>query len=564
MDELTISSSIPSPTDPIFGPVPLPEWVEELRPWQWDAVGQIHEAFDAGIRLVLLDAGTGAGKSLIGELVRRIGSWNSVYSCTTKNLQDQYERDFPYAQVVKGRSNYWTQSGKLDRWGNKANRDQRYSEITCADCTYSADDGCRWCMNRNLCPYVVAKTKAELAELAVVNTSLFITDSNLGKGAFTGRDLVVLDEADELEHVLLNHVEIVISQARMERLGLLPPARKTVEKTWPAWVRDEAIPAVRNYLDTLTHPREADSKGIREYKAIVTLLDNLRMLEVELESGGWVYDGWNNGEVIFRPVRVSKYGNLLWDHGKRFLLMTATPISPALLLEEIGWEEEFEVVSIPNMFPVENRPVHIVPVADMSFKEKMRTEGQSWKDMVDGVRAILNKHPEERVLIHTVSYELARCIKEGLKLDPSPPTAHSRRPIITYTESAGKEEALAAYKAQSNSVLIASSMGRGVDLPHDLCRVQIIAKIDFLNLKDKRVNTRLYSQGGTAWYRMHAIRSLIQSCGRGMRSKDDHCVTYVLDSQFKTNLWKSDYLFPEWFKDAIGFRISPRMLGINK
>lgn len=562
---------IPLPADEMFGSAPWPDWVRGFRPHQWDATLQATEAFDAGIKLVLLDAGTGAGKSLIAEMIRRYNNWRSVLSCTTKSLQDQYVHDFPHAAVVKGRSNYWTESGKLDAWGKPAPRYQKWSDITCADCTYNAESGCRWCGLRNLCPYVVAKTKAELADLAVVNTSLFITDSNLGRGAFTGRDLVVLDEADKLEDELLGHVEINISEARRERMGLLAPRRKTVEKTWPAWVQGEAIPCVTDYLAGLKRPNDpgtyiggpASSKEIKEYKSTVTLLDNLRLLEQELQAGGWVYDGYDRGDVIFRPVRVSSYGHLLWSHGRRFLLMTATPISPELMLEEIGWEEEYEVVTIPNMFPIENRPVYPIPVADMSYKAKVNSGGGTWDEMVEGVRAVLNKHPNERILVHTVSYELARHIKDGLKLNPSPPTDQSNRPIITYTESRGKEDALRDYKSYPNSVLIASSMDRGVDLPGDLCTVQVIAKIPFPNMKDKRINARMFSVGGTAWYRIQAIRSLIQMCGRGMRSKDDTCVTYVLDEQFKTNLWKSDHLFPKWFTDAISFRMNKRQLGLK-
>lgn len=558
-----MTTEVPQPSDSMFGPVPLPSWVEELRPFQWEAVERINEAFDAGIRLVLLDAGTGTGKSLVGELVRRTRQANSIYACTTKALQDQYARDFPYAQVVKGRSNYLTESGKLDENGKRASRDQRWSEITCADCTWSLEDGCRWCFNRNLCPYVIAKTKAEMSELAVVNTSLFLTDSNKGRGSFTGRDLVVLDEADELENELLNHVEIVVSQRAMDRMRMLPPARKTVEDAWVSWVRDEAIPRVRDYLDGLTPLHRAKGKEIREYKSTATLLDNLRMLEGELGVGNWIYDGYDTGQVIFRPIRVGKYGkSLLWPHGKRFLLMTATAISPELMLEEIGWDEEFEVVSVPNLFPVKSRPVHITPVSDMSFKEKIRTDGESWDEMVEGVRAVLNRHPNERILVHTVSYDLARHIKDGLKRNPSPPTDQSNRPIITYTASREKADALQNYKSHSNSVLIASSMDRGVDLPGDWCRVQVVAKISFLPIKDRRVSARMYSKGGMAWYRMHAIRALIQACGRAMRSKDDWCITYVLDSQFKSNLWKSDHLFPRWYTDAVDFSVSKRTLGL--
>ena len=49
----------------------LPSWVTELRPAQIDAVQQVSDLYDQGKKVVFLDAPTGAGKTLIGELVRR-------------------------------------------------------------------------------------------------------------------------------------------------------------------------------------------------------------------------------------------------------------------------------------------------------------------------------------------------------------------------------------------------------------------------------------------------------------------------------------------------------------
>ena len=48
----------------------LPEWVREIRPHQRDAVDQAIEEFEAGKKCVVIDAPTGSGKTLIGELVR--------------------------------------------------------------------------------------------------------------------------------------------------------------------------------------------------------------------------------------------------------------------------------------------------------------------------------------------------------------------------------------------------------------------------------------------------------------------------------------------------------------
>ena len=79
---------------------------------------------------------------------------------------------------------------------------------------------------------------------------------------------------------------------------------------------------------------------IRELRAITNLCgDFQRLLDVEtgLRSGNWVYDGYGEGYVVFKPISVAPYGNTyLWRHGKRFLLMSATIISADELAASLG------------------------------------------------------------------------------------------------------------------------------------------------------------------------------------------------------------------------------------
>ena len=60
-----------------------------MRPRQIPAVDVIVEAFEAGKRIVVLEAPTGAGKTVIAEAVRRRLKVPALYVCTDKLLQDQ-------------------------------------------------------------------------------------------------------------------------------------------------------------------------------------------------------------------------------------------------------------------------------------------------------------------------------------------------------------------------------------------------------------------------------------------------------------------------------------------
>jgi ATP-dependent DNA helicase DinG len=68
-------------------------------------LNEIAEAFNSGYRYVLLEAPTGFGKSAVGMAVAM--TLGSSYICTsTKDLQAQYKRDFPFICVAKGMSNF--------------------------------------------------------------------------------------------------------------------------------------------------------------------------------------------------------------------------------------------------------------------------------------------------------------------------------------------------------------------------------------------------------------------------------------------------------------------------
>ena len=224
--------------------------------------------------------------------------------------------------------------------------------------------------------------------------------------------------------------------------------------------------------------------------------------------------------------------------------MSATIISPDQMADSLGIpDEDWEVVRVPMTFPVENRPIYQIPVASMTFKEKETSEPA----MAEGVLKVVEMHPGERVLVHAVSYHLAKTISDFLKM-------HSNRVVVTYTNAGEKESALRRYRETEGAVLVASSMDRGVDLKGDDCRVVIIAKIPYPSLKDPQVSKRMHMPGGEEWYSVQTVRTIVQMTGRGVRSKTDWAKTYILDAQFGMNVYKRNkMLFPKWWRDAVKF-----------
>ena len=225
----------------------LPDWFNGYRDNQFSVIAKVLKAFETS-DLVILDAPTGSGKTLIGESVRQLGKFRkTLYICNTKTLQDQFMRDFDYAKLLKGRSNYPVAG---DKW----------MEITAADCTWDGNN-CSWCGFKSKCPYEKAKSEALSAELAVLNTSYFLTECN-HIGLFKGRDLVIVDEADTLENELMGFVSLEISAKRVRELGLGEPEKVTKPESWVEWT-EQAIDKVRNKVGLLSE--DYDSNDVKVF-----------------------------------------------------------------------------------------------------------------------------------------------------------------------------------------------------------------------------------------------------------------------------------------------------------
>lgn len=539
----------------------LPPWCDGLRPGQENAIAAISDAFAAGHRFVVLDGPTGSGKSLVGEMSRQMLDTRGIYLCTTKSLQQQFATDFTEGALIKGRSNYPTAD-------YPEMFDDPVSPITAGDCTKERvelpacgscppvendedNEGlhCHFCHGVESCEYEMAKARALYADLMIANVSYFLTEAN-GPGRVCGgnregghspdphgRGLVIIDEADLGEQELLSFAEVHISARRQQRWGLKPP-KVTVADDWPEWVANYAIPKLERVRSLL--PRGMDIKAMRERKALTQLIGDLRAIDFSTDN--WLYVGSDVTGIRFKPVRVDQMAQkLLWRHGRRFLLMSATVVSAQEMATTLGIDS-FAYVEMPSSFAPERRPVIVRPVADMSRKVAETSENGNYEEMGQEIARILDDYPNERVLVHTVSFALTEYLQGVLDSDR----------VLTYKAAAQRDEVLARYRATPGAVLLAPSLDRGIDLKDDDCRVVIVAKVPWLDLSDKQTAARLYSPGGGHWYATATIRTLVQMLGRGMRHEDDYMDGYILDKQFTGNLYKRyGYLFPRWFSEAL-------------
>jgi Rad3-related DNA helicase len=510
---------------PLYQPQ-LPEKFTTLSQAQYDAVCDIVYGLTHN-KVVVLDAPTGSGKTVIAETVRQLLGYRGLYVCHSKTLQDQFFTDFPNSGIVKGRSNYLPV--------------RRVAGVTCADCN-KHEKICSWCPNVSDCSYERAKSSALRSTVAVINSTYFLTECN-GPGRFSGRQLGILDEADTLEQELLRFVEIRITPAMQSRLGIKPPSKITKEDAWYSWV-EYASSRVRTQRLRLS-PDEQDVKLIRRYKYVENLYSRLSLLAEGLENKDWIYTGGKSTpDISFKPVVVDRLGrNYIWGHCGKFLVMSASIISPSVLLEDLGYDGEFSTINMDSSFDIKNRTVKVTPVANMSRAANERTE------LADGIQRIAERHPTDRILLHTVSYDLATWLTDELV------ARNLGRRILTYKSASERDSTVSEYRNTEGAILVSPSLDRGVDFRDEDCRVNVICKVPFPYLGDKQVSERLYSRpNGQTWYNVQTVRTIVQMTGRGTRHQEDYSVNYILDKQF-SGLWsKARGLFPQWWKDSLDWR----------
>ena len=157
----------------------------------------------------------------------------------------------------------------------------------------------------------------------------------------------------------------------------------------------------------------------------------------------------------------------------------------------------------------------------------------------DAVKAIMSEHKSEKGIIHCHTYKIANYLKKSIR---------SKRLIVHNSEN--REEMLKKHMTSKEpTVLLSPSMTEGVDLKGDLSRFQIICKVPYPYLGDPIIRKRMAKN--EKWYPMQTAMSIVQSCGRSVRSVDDSAVTYILDSDWRRFYSMNKDVFPFGFSRCL-------------
>jgi ATP-dependent DNA helicase DinG len=94
------------------------------------------------------------------------------------------------------------------------------------------------------------------------------------------------------------------------------------------------------------------------------------------------------------------------------------------------------------------------------------------------------------------------------------------------------------------------AFSEGQDWKYDVCDAQILLKVPFPDLGDRRVRRRL-ELAGMHWYDSDAMLEVIQAYGRAMRAEDDRARFYIIDGSFNRLVHSCAAIIPDWFREAL-------------
>lgn len=517
-------------------------------------IKEIEKALSERHKFIVINAPTGSGKSFIAPtlanyttpvpvdfkddvddysifnptdgptMMEEYGRFGAYALTITKALQDQYKETFDWTGVLKGKSNYQCMVDEEET-------------VDVAPCLF-AEGLKKECWGCNRCPYYNARNEMLKSDFSALNYSMFFSLPEHLKQ----RSILILDEASELEDQIVNHFTCEVDIPFLRKVGVeLKPTPSSEDRTLMAqWIRlticsvQKKLEEYAAYLDsnktkdaTFFKKRTEYSKLSRLDQKIVTLAETYFESQYILEKDG--------ATLKFIPLKINVLADRLFRHADTVILMSATIIDHKNFTKSLG-VNEYYYIEAPSLFDPKKSPIYILAKQKLNYKNLQ----QMLPTLVKQIEGILEEHEGDKGIIHTHTQNIANYIRDNLK---------SNRCLFR-EEGVNNEQILNLHStSNSDTVLVSPSMAYGVDLKGDLAKFQIILKAPWLPTKDVRVEKMMKLD--KQWYANKMLCTLVQASGRGSRSANDECQTYILDGTIYDAIARNKNKLPKHFVERI-------------
>ena len=571
------------------------------RQIQRDILEQIDEKLSSGYKKIILSAPTGVGKSLIAAAVAQYFD-DSFIVTASKHLQDQYSQDLDFLKPIKGKSNFsclklmeqekiqsisqakrlglTCEKGqcveKVKKNSNEQNDDQNNLKSTddtsnkgraAATTVVIEEEPCSFkpkitdvkagkYIEGSTCLYYLQKYLGLVASHSLWNYSSYFQIMKYNKKLFAdylGREIAIFDEAHKIEDQIIQFAGFDIYNTTLEECGLDPRAYNfdDIESmiTLTDSIADYYANAIRQLEENPAFQENPDQDAMARLESRYKRASDARIEMVENPENFVINNpeyGINGGfrSVSIKPLDISKYIKDFFQTPHQ-VFMSATIDKPSFC-ENTGIElDDVAVVDAPKSpFLLENRRIE--------FLNTRRLNSRSTDDdklaIVAQIDKIMTQRSSQRGLILTSSISWCEYILQNLSKENSQRIriCHSKNP-----NGQTQDQILDEHAGTTGSVLLSSSLWEGVDLKDDLSRFQIIAKVPYPNLSEKRIGKKM--KQFPLWYDSQTLMKLLQGFGRSIRNEQDWAHTYILDSSVHHILNKAKSRIPRAYYDVLGW-----------
>jgi len=548
---------------------------EEYKPReiQKEILQAIEEKIKVGYKTIILSAPTGVGKSLIAATLARYQG-SSFIVTASKQLQDQYSKDLKFLMPVKGKSNFAclklmdqesisksdtkiaVQKGLTCEKGLCEETTMKNGKKIKEFCKYKPKLGEPQDITRELCHYYEQKYRALTSPHSIWNYASYFQLMKFNRNAYSeyvSRPIAIFDEAHKIEDQIIQFIGVDIYNGLLTECGINA-------STYDLKDTDMII----QLIDDLAREYSNQIKNLLESKSFMLNPDYIVLAKLEsryekmANAHAEIFSNKNNfvinepymdergnfRSVSIKPLDISKYVKTFFDIENQ-IFMSAT-IDKDSFCENVGLDpSKVGFVDTPRSpFSPDKRRINFLNTKKLSYSSSKEDEIAVIKKIDD----IMLEHANERGLILTSSEKRCFDIKNNLSEN------NKKRIRICHSRNENgmtQDEILQEHSFDEDGVLLSSSLWEGVDLKDDLSRFQIIAKVPYPNLSEKR--TKVKMQKFPLWYKSQTLTKLLQGFGRSIRSENDWAVTYVLDSAASDLLLQSKPMIPKAYQDVLGF-----------
>lgn len=510
----------------------FPKELGEPRQQQIDVINYVEHSFGNEMTTVIAEMPTGSGKSGVALALSRANG--GAHVCTPRvALQSQYTEEFEDTVPLLGRSRY--SCLKLDNQAYKVIPIIKAGEVPprpelekscaagpCVNASRKKQEQIRAeCSAMGGCPVHHAIDKCCETETVVSNLHSLLFSVSINEKV-PKKPLLILDESHGLANALRDFAKVKIRVRRK-----VDDVEVRHLKTTTQWLQWLSLP---QQLGCLPNEDSRDSYKARLEK-IERLGDTVQKYWYEHHTGFLL--------VEITPIYINNFAqNMLFSLADKVVMLSGTFFNKEMVTRPLGVDlEKTAFKQIPSDFPKENRPVYLPRYKDLdlSFKNWSANLPRTAAE----IRRIMDKHPNEKGLIHVNSYKASRELEEALGSDR----------IISHASEDFATKLQEFYNTDEPKVFLSPTAGEGYSFDDDYARFQCIVTVAYPATSDPYIKWMLENN---LWgvYNYETLKILAQQLGRIVRSSSDEGCSYLIDGRFYGFLKKTWGYLPTWLKEG--------------